>query len=87
MTRAPPTGAGHISKYVCKIGKHNQRGIIFSCNTILSAYELQIKKIETIGGAAGGGCMLGVYVCMYVFPLLIVNRYVGFHLNAYRSLF
>jgi hypothetical protein len=26
---------GHISKYVCKIGKYNQRGIIFSCNTIL----------------------------------------------------
>jgi hypothetical protein len=26
---------GHISKYVCMIGKYNQRGIIFSCNTIL----------------------------------------------------
>ena len=26
---------GHISKYVCKIGKYKQRGIIFSCNTIL----------------------------------------------------
>jgi hypothetical protein len=27
---------GHISKYVCKIGKYNQRGIIFSCSTILA---------------------------------------------------
>jgi hypothetical protein len=26
---------GHISKYVYKIGKCNQKGIIFSCNTIL----------------------------------------------------
>ena len=26
---------GHISKYICKIGKYNQRGIVFSCNTIL----------------------------------------------------
>ena len=24
-----------LSKYVCKIGNYNQRGIIFSCNTIL----------------------------------------------------
>ena len=26
---------GHISKCVCMIGKYNQRGTIFSCNTIL----------------------------------------------------
>ena len=26
---------GHISKYAFKIRKYNQRGIIFSCNTIL----------------------------------------------------
>ena len=26
---------GHISKYVCKIGKYNQSGIIFPCNKIL----------------------------------------------------
>jgi hypothetical protein len=48
---------GHISKYVCKIGKYNQRGIIFSCNTILvhmkKIYKKKLKKIIWEGGAAG----------------------------------
>ena len=36
----------------------------------------------------GGGCMLGVGLPFCnVFPLLIVNRYVGFHFNAYHSLY
>ena len=34
---------GHISKYVCKIGKYNQRGIIFSCNTILVHMKLEAQ--------------------------------------------
>ena len=35
------------------------------------------------------GCMLGVGGLPFcnMFPLLIVNRYVGFHFNAYHSLY
>jgi hypothetical protein len=75
---------GHINKYVCKIGKYNQRGIIFSCNTIL----VHMKK-----NVGGGGSGWGLYVgggglpFCNVFPLLIVNRYAAFHFNAYHSLY
>ena len=48
-----------------------------------------MKKIKNWEGAAGEGCMLGVGGLPFcnVFPLLIVNRYVGFHFNAYHSLY
>ena len=75
---------GHISKYVCKIGKYNQKGIIFSCNTIL----VHMKK-KKLGVGWGSGLYVGSGGLPFcnVFPLLIVNRYVGFHFNAHHSLY
>ena len=43
---------GHISKYVCKNGKYNQRGIIFSCKTIL--VHMKKNKVKKYGGGGGG---------------------------------
>ena len=48
------------------------------------------NKNKKFGGGSGRGLYVGSgglpFFCN-VFPLLIVNRYVGFHFNAYHSLY